>query len=113
MPDIFLGERPYIKNQVRLASDEFGESFGIGRPSSGVPTAYKSRGRAISPGVRRRSPRRPKADQISYQLAACSFTTSICFVGQLADEKDRSPSPPRRSIVRKSGTPSNAIQQGV
>ena len=58
MPDIFLGERPYIKNQVRVASDEFGESFGIGRPSSGVPTARKSRGRAISPGVRRRLPRR-------------------------------------------------------
>jgi hypothetical protein len=32
MPDIFLGERRYIKNQVRVASDEFGESFGDRTP---------------------------------------------------------------------------------
>src|SRR5439155_4279524 len=32
MPDIFLGERPYIKNQVRVASDEFGETFGDRTP---------------------------------------------------------------------------------
>jgi hypothetical protein len=53
----------------------------IGRPSSGVPTARKSRGRAISPGPAAGRRGEPKAGQISYPLAACSFTTSICLSG--------------------------------
>ena len=76
MPDIFLGERPYTKNQVRLASDEFGESFGDRTPELRRPDRTQVSRKGRSP---------PSPDQLP---ASRPFIHNFdLLVGQLADEK--------------------------
>src|SRR6266540_7255522 len=85
MPDIFLGEPRYIKNQVRVASDEFGEIWGIARPSSGVPTTA-SLEEGPSPRARRKSPRGDLRGLDQLPASRLFIQDFDLLIGQLADE---------------------------
>jgi hypothetical protein len=86
MPDIFLGERRYIKNQVRVASDEFGESFGDRTPELRRPDCAQVSRKGHLPRARRRSPRRTEGGSDQLPASRLFIHNFDLLVGQLADE---------------------------
>jgi len=85
MPDIFRGAALY-KNQVRVASDEFGESFGDRTPALRRPDRTQVSRKGHLPRARRKSPRGDLRGLDQLPASRLFIQNFDLLIGQLADE---------------------------